>query len=461
MLWKENEMLQINKNIPSLIKYMGSKAEIIEYVVAGLNDVHKENQTVCDLFAGSATLSGALRGNKIDIISNDIQQYSQVLAKTYLNNYCWNQYPKIEEIITEVDEVVGQWKNCYSEYWNEYDYSKNMDLERFQYLEKKQRQLKEDLLFKESVENNCCDSIRNYYLFTLNYSGTYWSFRQCIWIDSLKAVIERYRNNPEYYNILIACTMYAMAYNSQSTGHYAQYRKAENDKSMNDILIYRNKTMDSFFKRKYLELRENLTQECGEYITTNLECNECIDNIPEGTLIYADPPYCSVHYSRFYHAIETFVRYDYPNLKYDGRYRDDRYQSPFCISTKVENAFESMFEKIKNRDCELVLSYSNSNTSMIDLNSIIIDAYCIFNDIEKEKILDVDMDINNMIEEEGQLGLEEININISSILDENIDFISEYEIILKMFQHKHSTLGRTEEKSLDVLETLVLVKKRG
>ena len=43
-------MLQINEKIPSLIKYMGSKSEIIQYVVAGLNDIHKDHQPVCDLF---------------------------------------------------------------------------------------------------------------------------------------------------------------------------------------------------------------------------------------------------------------------------------------------------------------------------------------------------------------------------------------------------------------------------
>lgn len=175
--------------------------------------------------------------------------------------------------------------------------------------------------------------------------------------------------------------------------------------------------------------------------------------------MYADPPYCSVHYSRFYHILETFVKYDYPVIKYDGRYRDDRYQSPFCISTKVKDAFRVMFNKLKNKDCELVLSYSNSGTTMISLETLLAECYSIFNNIENNRAYDFMDEIKNAINE--NYDLDEININITTILDDRLQIISDYDIILKMFQHKHSRLGRTDTKTVDVLETLILARKRG
>lgn len=236
-------MVELNDNIPSLIKYMGSKAEIIEYVVSGLNDIHRENQPICDLFAGSCTLSGAIRGNRIKIFSNDIQQYSEVLAKTYLNRYRWNEYPDIMDIIREVEQIVEEWRNLFSESWNAYDYDREFDLNLFQKIEEEQRNIKDNSYFKTTIDMCNVEMIKRYYLFTMNYSGTYWSFSQCVWIDSLRCVLDRYKHIPEFYNILLSCTMYAMAYNSQSTGHYAQFRKANTEKSMNDILIYRRKKL--------------------------------------------------------------------------------------------------------------------------------------------------------------------------------------------------------------------------
>lgn len=68
------------------IKYMGSKTKILPFVINGIQSVYKSGY-VCDLFAGSCTLSGAL-GNQVPIISNDIQVYSSVIAKSYLTD--WN-----------------------------------------------------------------------------------------------------------------------------------------------------------------------------------------------------------------------------------------------------------------------------------------------------------------------------------------------------------------------------------
>ena len=66
-----------------------------------------------------------------------------------------------------------------------------------------------------------------YNLFVKCYSGTYWSFSQCLWIDSLRQVADSYMGSP-VRNAILSSLMFAMAYNAQSTGHYAQYRDANN-----------------------------------------------------------------------------------------------------------------------------------------------------------------------------------------------------------------------------------------
>jgi adenine-specific DNA-methyltransferase len=140
---------------------------------------------------------------------------------------------------------------------------------------------------------------------------------------------------------------------------------------------------------------------------------DCLRIIEEGSIVYADPPYQSVHYSRFYHALETLVRYDYPKLLYKGRYRDDRHQSPFCKKTTVNQAFNSLFSAVKEKEAHLALSYSD--TGMITLQQLIKFSHDIFR--------------------------------------------SEYTINVLEKDHIHSKMGRSDEKYQDVVEYIILFKR--
>src|SRR5207253_2965645 len=65
-----------------------------------------------------------------------------------------------------------------------------------------------------------------------------------------------------------------------------------------------------------------------------------------GAVIYADPPYSKDHYSRYYHVLETLVRYDYPSAAGAGRYRPDRYSTPFSLRRQAPAAFNALFQAI-------------------------------------------------------------------------------------------------------------------
>lgn len=398
----DNNSLIPNEYFPGLIKYMGSKTKIIDYIIKGTNDVYN-NGTVVDLFAGSGTLSGALRG-QTPILSNDIQSYSEILSGAYLADVKMgdedlNKF--LNELSKQAEEHALRLQNLTRAY--EVDYSKIDTLEEFRVAEELQR----------SIINLEFPKDSSYYLFTKNYSGTYWSLEQCAWIDAYRKIAESYKDNDLYY-LIMASLMFAMSYNSQSTGHYAQYRVAENDKSMKDILIYRKKDIATFFNRKFKELisfsKEIPNNKSKEFVSMDYE--ECLNNIQEFSTIYADPPYAFVHYSRFYHALETLVKYDYPELTYKGRYRTDRHQSPFSIKTQVPTAFKKMFRLIKEKSSNLVLSYSDNGLISLD-------------------------EIRELAEEE---------------------FGDKYDIEFRTLDYRHSRMGRTGEKNKDVSEALILVK---
>ena len=137
-----------------------------------------------------------------------------------------------------------------------------------------------------------------------------------------------------------------------------------------------------------------------------------MDQIDEKSLVYADPPYAFVHYSRFYHALETLVKYDYPKVDHKGRYRIDRHQSPFCKRTEVKNAFKVLFSKTRNKQASLILSYSST----------------------------------------GMISLEEILAIASQSFGES------YKITTQEVAYKHSTMGRKDDRTKDVQEYLITAK---
>ncbi|NJB70907.1 adenine-specific DNA-methyltransferase [Saonia flava] len=389
--------IEFKESVPHIIKYMGSKRDLVKYLVDSINEIY-DGEVVCDLFAGTSVLSGAI-GHNIVMYSNDIQQYSSVFAKTYLGNYDWKEYPDLAEAIIENAQIhVDNVKNLYPDF--EFNYTEGITLNEFNALEQQQQEL---IYFNfEDIENH---------LFLKNYSGTYWSFEQCLWIDAIRTAAEEYLETPVYFPIL-SSLMFAMAYNAQSTGHYAQYRDANNLYSMNSIIGCRNKKIKPYFKRKLKELIQFTGSNELNHNISSLDYRDCLDILPNGTLVYADPPYSFVHYSRFYHALETLVKYDYPTIQYKGRYRNDRHQSPFCKRTEVVGAFTEMFEKVLQKRLKLVLSYSN--TGMIGLSEIL--------EIAKNTL-------NN-----------------------------KFEVYTKEVDYLHSTMGRFDDKSREVKEYLLIAK---
>lgn len=435
--------MKLKKEFPSVVKYMGSKTEVLDLIEKGFNFLQRDYDNICDLFAGSATLSGALR-NEAKVISNDVQMYSSVFANTYLNNYDWNTYPDIEEVCIKAENRVRRFNDYFPKYKGRFSYNRNFTLEELNALEEEQR----DLMKKKDW-----DKFDKYYLFVQNYSGTYWSYDQCIWIDSYRCIIDEYKGDKVYFNLLLTCLIYAMAYNSQSTGHYAQYRIPENDSSKEDILIYRRKSITDFFVRKYNELKDFL-QEPNRYQfeTFSLKDVECLKIIPERSLVYADPPYCFVHYSRFYHVLETLVKYDYPEVKFKGRYRTDRYQSNYCIKTEVIKAFCNMFEGIRQSHSDLVLSYTNSSTNTVDFESLLRACCEKFNPgMCSDEVIAQSLKRCERFFREPELELVSV-VSLEDVIN------LQYQITMIKKPYNHSRMGRKNTKTIPVTEVVIIAK---
>lgn len=393
------------RTYPQVIKYMGSKAAILDFIGESLSSVHAEGRPFVDLFAGACAISGGF-GHISKVISNDIQEYSAVIASTYL---------KRAEKIGAFDIVALASKIAtpnLAALPRDLDYSPGLTLAEFNKIEKRNQLL----LYK--------DFTNTHHLFTRVYSGTWWSAEQCVWIDAFREVLDSLHNSGQIersdFNFGLTCLMHAMAYTSQGTGHYAQYRDAKTDLGMADIGKYRRTSVSAIFKRKFDSLLTwhlaNVVDHEHELVA--MDYRECLATL-EPSIVYADPPYAFVHYSRFYHAMETIVKYDYPQIQHiggkvvKGRYRSERHQSPFCIKTKVRGAFVDLFDGVRASKSDLLLSYSN--TGMIDIDQL-------------------------------------MKLATST-------FGPDYKVWFDHMDHTHMTMGRREDRSRQVKESLIIAKR--
>jgi adenine-specific DNA-methyltransferase len=396
------------RQYPQVIKYMGSKAAILPFIAAELSKVHAEGRPIVDLFAGACAISGGF-GHLSKIVSNDIQEYSAVIASIYLKRATKIGNFDLVALATPIVEANLQTLPSDVYYPRE-----PLSLDEFNKIEAKNRELLRS------------EFSYSHHLFTRAYSGTWWSAQQCVWIDAIRQVLDELlakgKIESSDFNFGLTCLMHAMAYTSQGTGHYAQYRDAKTEKGMADIAKYRHASVPAIFKRKFESLLKWHLQNVPEadHMLLADDYRTCLANIGTPSVVYADPPYAFVHYSRFYHAMETVVKYDYPELQQirsdvvKGRYRTERHQSPFCIKTQVKGAFLDLFDGVKSSGSDLLLSYSN--TGMIDIEGL--------------------MDLASLA------------------------FGSDYDVWFDHMLHTHMTMGRRDDRSREVRESLIIARKK-
>lgn len=410
------------------MKYMGSKRELLEQIERIVDKKITKNKAFLDLFSGTCGVGIYLR-DKYPIYSNDIQFYSKAISEGTIEAFPLN-IPK-DKIWHMLEKNYNKNFNFVSgklaKYFSESNYYKN--IKRWDEIE-----LKKYLEFIKSlpspVNNNATKSEgkwlskeykskkanRNsfpYIQTTYLFSEMYFSIEQAIAIDSLKYSIDCLRKKDvKLSKILNVALIHSFSYTSAGTGHFAQFRDLSTISSVTDVFLYRTKSVLDYFFRKTEELLESAKTNINhsESKSFSSDYRDLLDNenIMENTgIIYADPPYSFVHYSRFYHAIENLCRYDYPLVEHKGRYRTDRHQSPFCIKTQAPNAFREIFLKAIKYKIPVLISYSN--TGMIQLD-----------------------EIKKIAKEFG------------------------YKISLSELDHKHSTMGRLKDKNRDVKEALLI-----
>ena len=370
------------------IHYLGSKLRLLDEITTALDELDPSYGCVCDLFCGSGTVSYHLSQNR-SVIASDIQNYSQVLCdalmmrcETEVNEgelvamvkSKFDQLASASGVQKLLDYELGALRSAEtgdvsplysiiengSIYGSFQDVSCDTELSSLVKNTDKELSASKNLLFKTQM---------------LRYfGGLYFSYKQSLALDAMLEVANSQKGAIKQKSLAAALSTASEIVNTVGN-QFAQPLKVRDSKGS-----YKHKLAPSIVAKRDLDpipvfekwLHHYLTAERieREYTFLRMDYVQALERLKDMNVaaVYADPPYTRYHYSRYYHVLETMCLRDMPKVSNTCKgskemlsramYREDRHQSPFCIKSKAEGAFEMLFSGVADLGVPLVLSYS-------------------------------------------------------------------------------------------------------
>lgn len=366
------------------IQYMGSKSRIISPISNHLIDLGKEY--LVDLFAGTGSVSYALKDRYKAVFANDYQQYSNIILEGILNGASFDNSQETQ-FWGEVEYIFNQTVNLIPnsigrEHWLFCQKGNYEDYKNF--CESTPSALNPNTTDKylQDLANLCRkvkigvpqnrQNLQLPILFLSYYSNTYFGIRQCCEIDAVREAIEKLKDRRQQF-VLLTALMSSMSVVASTTTHFAQFLKVRDVRTAGHLLNRRSQNIIDCMREKLREFRIKglLNKTCKQAICGNEDYLEFLNRLPlnEKFLVYADPPYFKEHYSRYYHILETLCLYDYPEVTYNdrlndyttGRYRKERAVSPFGKKRSALTAFRDLVDTCRLGSASLAISYSDNS----------------------------------------------------------------------------------------------------
>lgn len=304
------------------MNYIGSKVSIMNFIDKSITEfvkINNKNITFCDIFAGTSSVGSFFKKKGYKVISNDLQYYSFVVGKHYIEN----------NIELEFLSLKGKGINDPFEYLN------NIEAE-------------EGFIYQNYSLEGTADKENQRLYFTGDNAKK---------IDAIRIAIEKWHKSKvidekEYY-YLLSCLIEAAD-------------KVANTASVYEAFLKKYKST-ALKKLDYFPLEIIKGKHKG--IMYNKDANELIRLI-EGDILYMDPPYNTRKYDTNYHILETIALYDNPKIKGKTGIRDESIKkSKYCMKKEALSAFEDIVKNAKFK--YIVLSYNDEGIiSIKDIEKI-------------------------------------------------------------------------------------------
>lgn len=312
------------------MNYIGSKLSLLDFLYKSIMSIIDNNcNTFCDLFAGTGIVGRYFKSKNFSIIANDIQYYSYVLNKHYIENHKYLSFKNLDDEIKDLEKADIKEKHLIvCEYLNNIPYAKGF-----------------------IYNNYSLGGTKN-----SDYQRIYFSDENAMKCDAIRIKIEEWFNNKkinenEYY-FLLTSLLENIDKCANTASVYGAFLKDIKKTALKTFNYY---PVDFFINDI-------------EHQVYNTDSNKLIENI-KTDILYLDPPYNRRQYSANYHILETIAKYDNPKIKGKTGLRNERIRSLYCSKNDVYRAFEDLISKANTK--YIFLSYNNEGLlSLEDIKTI-------------------------------------------------------------------------------------------
>lgn len=352
----------------TVLNYQGSKNNLSSFIQKNIEPYIQDGKAIFDIFSGSAAVSNIFRDN-YQVYANDAESYASIIADAVLNQA---DIISATELINSLDIEYTTTINKLAKPIIDFIKEEQLALDKENY-----EQLATLYDVYPTVWNNkysnitksklTVDSIKqthNFYLFTTYYATNYYGISQALDIDCLIKVINLHF--PQYKNALLSCLFYAMKETVFSKdGHMAQPLSLKKNHSR--LFIQRKKNVYELFIKKFKEyITLPLSMFSGKNMVFNSNFEDLLDQkiFSNVGLVYADPPYTDMQYSRYYHLLNVAAKYEYPELTTTksghtkGLYTEGRYQSKLSQRSSAKQSLENLISFCAHNNTNLAISYA-------------------------------------------------------------------------------------------------------
>lgn len=195
--------------------------------------------------------------------------------------------------------------------------------------------------------------------FVRAYGGWYFSPWQAILLDSL-----RQEANPaaDWYDVAVASVVQAASRCVAAPGHTAQPFKADTAAAP-FLLESWQKDIVAQVTVAAAALSNRRARTTGTAYSA--DANDVALQLRGGDVAFIDPPYSSVHYSRFYHVLESIARGHVGEVSGAGRYPAPQHRpvSDYSIPTRSEEALKQLLDRIADSGATAIITFPAAPTS--------------------------------------------------------------------------------------------------
>ncbi len=280
------------------MNYIGSKFKLSSWIQEEVKKVVGDDlsqKVFCDIFAGTGIVGRTFKKDVKQVISNDLEHYSYVLNKNYIENH---------EDINDKEKYIKELNNL-------------------------------PLIDNGFIYKNYCMGSGSQRQYFSDINGKK--------IDTIRTKIKQWyeakKINDSLYYFLLASLVESADKVANTASVYGAFLKHIKKSASKELIL----------EPAHFIVNDNSHQ------VFNMDSNQLIKNI-SGDILYLDPPYNQRQYSSNYHLLNTITKYEPFDPK--GKTGLPQYnRSKYCKKSEVTNSFDELIKNANFE--YIFLSYNN------------------------------------------------------------------------------------------------------